>query len=140
MKVKDVMTKNPPLCKPKTHILKLLKKLRTQKEDYVLVVNANKQLLGIVTESDVLHALKRPSRHMFIGTRVTGEMMKSVAKTVEEIMSKHPLTIHGDDTIRNALDIMATHKFRHLPVTKQNRVIGALSIHDIIVSILKLAK
>jgi len=140
MKVKEVMAKNPPICKPKTLVLDMLKKLRTQKEDYVLIVGDNRQLLGIVTESDILHALKRPSGHMFIGTRLMDEMKKIVARTVEEIMSRHPLTVHGENTVREALDTMVTHKFRHLPVTEQDRVIGAVSIHDIIVSILKLAK
>ncbi len=138
LKVKDVMNPRPPTCKPETHVSELLKKFRTRKEDYVLVVNQNKKLLGIVTESDVLYALKRPSRHMFIGAWAAREMIKITASRAEEIMSKHPLTVHPENTVREALDIMSTHKFRHLPVTKEDKIVGAISIRDIIESMLKL--
>lgn len=132
MRVKEVMTKNPPLCKPKTHILKLLKKLSTQKEDYVLVVDKSKRLQGIVTESDVLCALKRPSGNMLVGGWPAKEMGKIGASKVENLMSKHPLTINLEMKVRDALDMMMTHKFRHLPVFEKNKLVGALTIRNII--------
>ena len=76
MKVKEIMNKKPPLCDPKTHVLDLLQKLLKQKEDYVLVVDKGKKLLGIITESDILHALKRPSKYMFFGAKLVSETYK----------------------------------------------------------------
>jgi len=140
MKVKDIINRKPPICKPQTSVLDLLKKLRAQKEDYVLVIDKTKKLHGIVTESDVLYALKRPSRHMFVGAWAAKEMGKITASKVEDIMSKHPLTVHPEMSLREALDTMITHKFRHLPVLENNKVVGALTIQDIMTALLKLSK
>lgn len=140
MKVKEIMNRKPPICKPQTSVFELLKKLRTQKEDYVLVIGETKKLHGIVTESDVLYALKRPSKHMLVGGWISREMKRITANKAEEIMSRHPLTVHPEMTVREALDIMMTHKFRHLPVLENNKVVGALTIGDIIAALLKFNK
>jgi CBS domain-containing protein len=47
------------------------------------------------------------------------------------------MTVEPETDLREALDLMITHKFRHLPVVEKNRVVGAITIHDIIRVLLK---
>jgi CBS domain-containing protein len=137
LKVKDVMNRRPQLCRPDTRVSALLKKFLQLPEDYVFVVDEKKHLQGIVTESDVLYALKRPSGHMFIGGWSSKELTKITAGTIDRFMTRHPMTVEPETDLREALDLMITHKFRHLPVVEKNRVVGAITIHDIIRVLLK---
>ena len=53
-------------------------------------------------------------------------------KTLDQLMTKHPLTIGYEDGIEQAHELMLEHRFRHLPVTDpMGEVIGILSDRDI---------
>ena len=53
-------------------------------------------------------------------------------KTLEQIMTKHPLTILEDDSLQKASDLMLQRRIRHLPVSdSKGEVIGILSDRDI---------
>ena len=49
---------------------------------------------------------------------------------VGEIMTRQVFTIHPDQTVEEATDLMVSHHIRHLPVFEDNRVIGVISIMD----------
>ncbi len=130
-KVKDIMDTKPPMVAPGTLFKDMAKRLRKQKEDYLIVVD-KKKLLGIVTENDILHAFKVPSRHALLGVLTVREVEERGAKKVDEIMVKHPLTITPDTSLREALDVMISHKFRHLPVVKDDELMGVLTVRNIL--------
>ncbi|MBU6152941.1 MAG: CBS domain-containing protein [Bdellovibrionales bacterium] len=53
-------------------------------------------------------------------------------KTLEQLMTKHPLTIAENDSLQKASDLMLQRRIRHLPVTdSKGDVIGILSDRDI---------
>ncbi len=50
---------------------------------------------------------------------------------VSDIMTAKPVTIHQDQTLRQALEIMETHNFRHLPVLNSDKqLVGIISDRD----------
>jgi acetoin utilization protein AcuB len=50
---------------------------------------------------------------------------------VSDIMTARPVTIHQDQTLRQALEIMESHNFRHLPVLNSDRqLVGIISDRD----------
>jgi acetoin utilization protein AcuB len=52
--------------------------------------------------------------------------------TLAEVMSANPLTIRNDQPLVDALDIMFTRRFRHLPVVNASGdLIGVMSCRDI---------
>jgi CBS domain-containing protein len=56
----------------------------------------------------------------------------SFPRPFDSLMTKHPLTIGYEETIRKANEMMSQHRFRHLPVTDHlGEVIGILSDRDI---------
>lgn len=132
IKVKGIMNRRPPTTSQDTSIEDLIKRLRRQREDYLLVVNKKRELVGIVTESDILHTLKIPSRHAVVGGSAAKEVGKGAATKVSEIMTKHPLTVVPDMSIRDALNLMIAHKFRHLPVVERKKLVGLIAIRDIL--------
>jgi CBS domain-containing protein len=49
---------------------------------------------------------------------------------VSEIMTSKVFTIHPDQTVEEAMDLMVKHHIRHLPVVEGTNVVGVISIMD----------
>ena len=76
------------------------------------------RLCGIFTERDLLN-------------RVISKGLRPEKLRLEEVMTRDPITVNSDTSLVNSLTIMFDHKFRHLPVLEDERVIGVLSCRDI---------
>lgn len=131
LKVGEVMNRKPPTVPPDAPLEKIFERLLTQAEDFLLVVDKKKRLVGVITESDVLQVLHPYLPGMVVGS-LWKETKKTVAKTAKEIMTTNPVTATPDMTIRQALDLMRAHKVRRLPVVKGQRLVGQLSVKNII--------
>ena len=86
----------------------------------VIVIDKNTQPLGIITERDIV-------KHIYL---------KNIAASrinVEEIMSAPLITIMSYDSIDTASRIMTKNKIKRLAVlVEDNRIVGLLSVTDII--------
>jgi CBS domain-containing protein len=80
------------------------------------IVLEGERLLGILTERDVLRAVGAD---------------RDRSTTVEECMTKHPETAEPSDTTDHAAALMIHGGFRHLPVVDGGRVVGIVSIRDL---------
>ncbi len=85
------------------------------------LVLSGERLAGVFTERDVLRAVAR------------GHADKP---TVGDWMTPHPETIDPDDTTAHAAVLMIHGGFRHLPVVDTAKVVGILSIRDLMRSVL----
>jgi len=52
--------------------------------------------------------------------------------SVKELMTVNPITIHPKDKIESALEFMRKHKIHHLPITVANKVVGIVSMGDLL--------
>ena len=84
-----------------------------------LLVCEDGHLLGILSERD--YARK---------CALTGHPSKETQ--VEDIMTKHVLSVSPQHTVDECLAIMTEHHFRHLPVVDNERVVGLVSIGDLV--------
>ncbi|MBM3565430.1 MAG: CBS domain-containing protein [Alphaproteobacteria bacterium] len=83
----------------------------------VLVIDAGGRLLGIFTERDLLR-------------RVVAEGRDPDRTAVAQVMTEKPNVIAPDATALDAMRIMESRHVRHLPVVKDGRAIGIVSIRD----------
>lgn len=66
---------------------------------------------------------------------------KSSKKTfVHEIMAHDVITVKPTDNLEYCMELMYTKKIRHLPVVENDRIIGIISIGDVVKSIIDLQK
>ena len=86
-----------------------------------VLVLAGERLQGVFTERDVLRAVARG---------------RAGDATVGDFMTPHPETIEPDDTTEHAAVLMIHGGFRHLPVVDAGKVVGILSIRDLMRSVL----
>jgi CBS domain-containing protein len=82
-----------------------------------LVILADQQIVGILTERDILR------------TVATGQEISSVV--VDDVMTRDVVTTTPDTPVRDAARTMAQHWIRHLPVVDEGRLVGILSQRDI---------
>ena len=133
VKVKEIMNRKPATVTKDMSIEDLIERLRQQIEDCFPVVNKNRRLVGIVTESDVLNVFKAP-RHrtiFFVGAPIS-EMGKYTASNVGEIMTERPISVTSDASVQEAIDLMVAHKLRHLPVVEKGKLVGLITLRDIL--------
>lgn len=132
IKVSEVMNKRPRVVYEDTSIDGLLERILGQVEDCLPVVDKDFRLVGIVTESDLFQVLYPQVPSKTIGSAKIREVLKYTAKTVADIMTRRPITATPGMTLREAMGLMASHKLRRLPVVEGGKLVGLLSLRDII--------
>jgi CBS domain-containing protein len=85
-----------------------------------LFVTNGKEIVGILTDTDMVR-------------RVVAAGADTQKTTAEQIMSAPILTIDGDKTVLDANDLMAKTHIRHLGVTQDGKLVGMISVRDIVV-------
>jgi CBS domain-containing protein len=85
----------------------------------VVVSDASQTVLGILSERDVVRVLGRHG-----------------ASALEDPVSRHMtpkvITVTRDDTIEHVMQTMTDGRFRHVPVVEGGRLIGIISIGDVV--------
>lgn len=87
----------------------------------VVVLGADHRIVGIMSERDIVQAL---AEH---GVAVLSE-------PVCQVMTREVKTCSEDDTIGDLMDRMTTGRFRHLPVVQKGKLVGIVSIGDVVKS------
>ncbi len=78
------------------------------------------QRIGMITERDILHACSSRSGHDLTTT------------LVEDVMSTDLSTASPTDLVENMMGLMTKRRIRHLPVLSEGRLVGLVSIGDIV--------
>jgi CBS domain-containing protein len=85
----------------------------------VIVREEDDKVAGIVSERDLMRAIGQA------GPQVLEE-------PVSDFMTKTVVTAREADTIDRLMWEMTTHRFRHMPVVERDRLIGLVSIGDLV--------
>lgn len=120
-KCNDVMTKNLICCRPEDLVVKAAQLMQSENIGSIPVIEneQNQKLVGIVTDRDL--ALKIIAK---------GQDAKSTK--VEAVMTRQVVTCQAEDDITMALDAMATHQLRRIPIVdKDHRIVGIIAQADV---------
>ena len=116
-----------------------------------LLASKNRELFTILPEATVQEALEVMAAKRISSLPVTrgadlvgilserDYIRQSVPKRVapwdvlvKDIMTAHVLSVSSNTTIRECMELMSRHRFRHLPVVDDKTLVGMLSISDIV--------
>jgi CBS domain-containing protein len=75
-------------------------------------------LVGIFSERDLMR-------------RVVVEGCPAHTTRVEDVMTMEPLTVTPEETLEACMQLMSQHGFRHLPVCQGTKVVGVISLRDL---------
>lgn len=88
-----------------------------------LMVMKEEKLIGILSERDY-------ARKVIL----KGKASKDTR--VDQIMTRKIFSIHPDQTLEEAMQVMSTRHFRHLPVMENEKIIGVISLGDVVSAII----
>jgi CBS domain-containing protein len=112
--VGDVMVKDALTVEPSDTIGEAAEKMHAGDVGAVIVVENMVRIVGIITERDLLRAIAQRAR--------------PADARVRQWMTIDPVTIDPDTPIEEAAQIMFDRNFRHLPVVKDGRPLGIVSL------------
>ena len=98
-------------------VAEAVQEMNRHKIGSILVMNGA-ALAGIFTERDAL-------------SRVIGANLDPKTTPVAKVMSGNVLTIDPDTTVQQVMDLFAERRCRHLPVVRDGRLTGLISIGDV---------
>jgi CBS domain-containing protein len=104
----------------------VIEAIRSMADNHVgaLMVMDGHELLGIVSERDY-------ARKVILKGR------SSAATAVREIMTAPVVTASPEQTVDDAMRLMTNGRFRHLPIVQAGRVVGVVSIGDLVKSVIE---
>ena len=107
---------------PDSSVYEALQRLADRNVGALLVFQSG-ELVGIFSERDYARKLA-----------LKGKFSKNTA--VQEVMTQDVITVRPDDNIEYCMGLMTDKRIRHLPVVKDGRVTGVISIGDIVKAII----
>jgi len=127
MFVKDRMTHPVITVHPDVPIMEAREIMRREHIRRLPVVDKHGNLVGIVTEKDILNA--SPSSATTLSVWELNYLLTKV--TVGEIMTRDVITATEDMPLEEAARIMADHKIGALPVVRDHKVVGIITESDL---------
>jgi len=127
--VRDILAEkgsNVFTIRPEETVFEALR-IMSEKNIGALLVMKHDHLEGIVTERDYARKVALLGK-------------QSEVTTVGEIMNAIKYTISSNGTLNDAMSIMSDHSIRHLPVLDDGKLVGILSIIDLIKRIISVQR
>ncbi len=92
-----------------------------------IFITSSEEIIGILTDTDLVR-------------RVVATGADPLTTTVEKIMSAPIASIEGNRTLLDANDLMAKQHIRHLGITKDGKMVGMISVRDLVVFLTNLPR
>jgi CBS domain-containing protein len=104
---------------PTAQLAEAVKLLAARRIGAIVITGPGERVAGILSERDIVRVLAER------GTAVLDEQVGAV-------MTRNVVTCTGAETVTAIMERMTAHRFRHLPVVEQNKLIGIISIGDVV--------
>lgn len=117
----EVMTKNPVCCLPTDMVTKAADLMKSENIGSIPVIEneQTEKLIGIVTDRD-------------LALRIVAEGRDAKSTKVEAVMTRKVVSCLAGDDVQKALDAMAEHQLRRIPVVdNDNKVLGIIAQADV---------
>ena len=133
LSVSDIMTREPVTVNPETPLGEAIGLMKTTGCRQLPVVEGD-QVIGMVTDRDVRLAMNSP---LVLHEREDDYRLLN-ATPVKLIMAKDPVAIEADAPAQAAAEILRAYKFGALPVVNGKKLVGIVSVSDILDSYIQL--
>lgn len=114
LKGSDVVT-----IAPEKKLLDAIALLTKYRIGALIVTGKNQEVLGVLSERDIVHLLSNKDNNRF-------------ENTVSSAMTTSVKSCTPDDAIQHIMHVMTTGRFRHMPVVENGRLTGVISIGDVV--------
>jgi CBS domain-containing protein len=115
--VRDAMTEDPRSIGASASVIEAARLMR---EEHIgsLPITDEEQLVGMITDRDIT-------------TRVVAEAADPKTMSVGDVYSRDLISVEPDKDLEEALQLMARHQVRRLPVVQNGRLVGIVAQADV---------
>jgi CBS domain-containing protein len=106
---------------PETTVSEAAKILKRARIGAVVVSSDGSDVLGILSERDIVNTMAEPTKRSGL-----------LEKPVSALMTREVLTCEPADTVQKCMALMTDRRVRHLPVVNDEKMIGLVSIGDVV--------
>ncbi len=143
LKAKDVMTADVITVSPETGILEAVKLMLDNRINGLPVMDDQDRLVGIICQSDLIAQQKSiplPSLFSLLDAfiplssskHLDEEVQKIAAITVDQAMTRDPVTVTPETGLEEIAGLMTDKKFHTLPVMDEGELVGVIGKEDIL--------
>jgi len=139
---RDIMDADPPYCRLDASVEDIAKRFSEEDLSGMLVIDDDKHLLGVITESDLIDQQKNlhvPTAMAIFDmvipmgeAKFEEELSHMQAMTAEDLAQADVVTVHADVDLSEVASVMSDRNIHHLPVLDGDSVIGMICKHDVI--------
>ena len=126
MKVREILDakgRDVVTVRPEDTVAGALQRLARERIGALVVSEDGVRVTGILSERDVVEGLARDGADLF-----------ATGRRVADLMTRNVVTCGPDDTSRHLMAEMTRRRVRHLPVVVGDRLVGIVSIGDVVKS------
>ena len=134
MQAIDIMTPKVVSVGPDTEVRDIAQLLLKHRISAVPVVNEECQLLGIVSEGDLMRRVKDDGEHrdawwltLFSGGKDAGEYVKTHGRKAHEVMTANPLSVAENTPLHTIARMLEKHHIKRVPVLREGKLVGIVS-------------
>lgn len=126
--IKDFMIKEPIVIKYTESLMQLIELFEMVGVSHLIVINEWKQVVGIISRSDISKKLQYLSNNTTGGT-YTEKYLKGT--TAGDIMTKNPISLKPEDSLEYAAELLLQKQFHSLPVVRDDEPVGIITVFDV---------
>lgn len=144
LQVRQAMTPDPISVSPEAPVAEVAKVMIDNDIGGLPVVDEDGDLVGIVTESDLIvqdSNVKFPSFVHFLDgyvfvpgslRRFEDKFRKAVGATAGELMTENVISVEADDSVEDVATLMTDKKLKRFPVVENGKLVGMITMADIV--------
>jgi CBS domain-containing protein len=140
MQARDVMTKDIVTVSPEATVGEIAALLVTHRIGAVPVVSAEGRLVGIVSQTDLVHRSETGTEkrrkwwlEAFADPDIKAQQyVKSHGHKAEDVMTRHVVSVSESASLAEVADVLDTHSVRQVPVVSEGRLAGMISRADLV--------
>jgi CBS domain-containing protein len=138
MQVQAVMSRSIRSVGADTKVMEVASIMCLYRIPGIPVIEDDGKLVGIIAEKDVLHRLFPTLENLMEEGMGNVDLNKQVAKykdilalPVSDLMTRNPITVSPEMHVLRAASVMVRNQFRRIPVARDGRLVGMLSLGDV---------
>jgi CBS domain-containing protein len=110
---------NVVTIEPTADLAAAVKRLAERRIGALVILGADHRIVGILSERDIVRAFAERGP-------------AALHEPVGQVMTRDVKTCSEDDTIESLMGRMTTGRFRHMPVVEQGKLVGIVSVGDVV--------
>ena len=140
LRAADIMSTPAIACRPETFFEEVAELLADREISGMPVVGEDGEVVGVISERDLAHALGGPLMRLVLRRPVrSGPFLREPAppsgSRAQDIMTAPAMLAHPETPVHTLAEIMVKEQLNRIPIVRSNRLIGVVTRGDVLAAV-----